>query len=469
MMIARKFLIPIIIITMLPLLTPNAQAAEPFVGLVAKTALLAEVDTGAVLFDYNMNAQYPVDSLAKVMTLIIALAAVENDEASIDEIVVMTESARTGISPPTSNALRITAGEEMTLLELMYCAFIGGVNEACNLIAEHIAGSIEAFVEMMNEQAVLLGCMNTNFTNAHGQYNANQYTTASDMFLIYREALCYSYFEDISGTYRYTVSETNKAVQRRLTATNSLLNIGGKYFYRPCTSGLASITYEGGHSFAGFAESDGLSLIVIIFGSDVIMFPDQSAEMRNLTEAARLFAWGFASYSWRTILSQSDLVARAPLKSGAGADYINLRPESEIILLLDNDISEKDFTLRVVLYNDETENPLIAPVEADAALGEVTVTRYDPVTGRTVSYGTIRLLANTGVEMNRLEYIRIQVADVLSGSIARGIIWSLFILVALYAALVIRYNIVRLRRIRRVREAKRKLIEERRQEESGWD
>ena len=463
----KAFIPVMLILAFLPLLTPPVKAAEPFDNLVARAALLAEVETGAILFEHNTNVRHPADSLAKVMTLILALDAVENEKTGLDDIVVMTESARADITQ-SSSTLKIVPGEEMTFIDLIYCAFVGSASEACNLIAEHIAGSVGAFVDMMNERATELGCDNTHFTNPHGQYNEGQYSTAFDQFIIYREALGSSLFTEISGTHRYTVEETNKSAQRRLTATNSLLNTGGKYFYRPCTSGFASVTYEGGHSFAGFAESDGLSLIVVVLGSDVIMFPDQSAEMRNLTEAARLFAWGFSSFEWRTILPLGDLVARAAVEHGAGADHINLRSESELKLLLDNDISAEEFKFQVTIYSEKNGEPLVAPVEADTVLGEVTVTRLDPKTGRTVSYGTIRLLANTGVDLNRIEFIRIQISEVLSGSAARTIIWTLVILVALYAALVIRYNIVRIRRIRRIKEAKKKLIEERRQDD-GWD
>ena len=456
----------ILIAAILAVSKTPVMAASPFRDLVAQSALLAEADTGTVLFERGMNTRHPADGLAKIMTMIIAITAIEKGETSLGDFIEMTESARADITS-ASTTQNIKPGEEMTLSDLMYCAFVGSANEACNLIAEHIAGSVEDFVVIMNARAKELGCNSTSFTNPHGQYSDKQYSTALDQFVIYREAISHPLFEDLSGTFRYTIESTNKADARRLMGTNSLLNTSGKYSYRPCTSGLASITYEGGHSFVGFAESDGLSLIVVVLGSDVVIFDDESAEMRNLTESARLFAWGFSEFGWRTVLSQIDLVAKAPVEHGAGANYVNLRPESEIRLLIDKDIPIDDFKLDVDIFSESGGTPLVAPVEAGEILGEVTVTRYDRNTRKTINYGTIRLVANTGIELHRLEFIRIRISELLSSTAARTVIWVLVILIAGYAGLVIRYNVIRVRRIRKIKEAKRKLVEERQYDE--WD
>jgi len=446
------FLVPVILISLA--LPAPVKAAAPFTDLVAQAALLVEADTGTVLYERNKNVRHPADSLAKVMTMILALSAVDNGEASLGEIIEMTESALFDITS-SSSTQKITVGEQMAFIDLLYCAFVGSANEACNLIAEYIAGSVEAFVALMNDHAGELGCERTHFTNPHGQYDDNQYTTAFDQYMIYSEAIGYPLFEELSGTFRHTVESTNKADARRLNATNSLLNSGGKYYYRPCTSGLASITYEGGHSFAGFAESDGLSLIVIVLGSDVVMFEDDSAEMRNLTEARRLFEWGFSGFGWRTILSPAELVGRAAVEHGAGADYVNLRPDGEIRMLLDNDIPDKEFIRTITIYSEVSGETLTAPVQAGEVLGELTVTRKGE------DYGTVLLVANTSIELHRLVFMRMQIAEALAGSTVRIVIWILVLLVAGYAALVIRYNVIRIRRVRRINETKRRLIEER--------
>ena len=438
----------------------TAKAAAPFRDLVASAAILCEADSGMVLFERNMNVRHPADGLAKIMMLLIAAEACSEYEADPRRRVEMSGTAWDNISA-NSATIGISPGEEMPLLDLMYCAFVGGASEACNMVAEHIAGSVDAFVRKMNARAREIGCTNTNFSNANGQYSPSQYTTAQDQFYILREALSNPMFVEISGTYRYAVGETNMTDSRNLTSSNSMLNTSGKYYYGPCSSGVASATYEGGYSFAAFAEADGMALISVVLGSDIIILDDESTQMRNLTESRRLLEWGFSEFSWRTILSSSDLIAKAPIENGAGADFVNLRPETSIQLLLDNDIPLDSFVRTVKIYSVENDEPLVAPVSAGDVLGEVTLTRNN------VRYGPVKLVANTNVELHRLVFIKMRILEVLAGKTARIVIVSLIALVAIYVGLVVRYNIIRRKRIRRIKAAKKKLVDGR---HSGtWD
>ncbi|MCL2151354.1 MAG: serine hydrolase [Oscillospiraceae bacterium] len=450
----KIFIFAITISMALFILNCPAKAAAPFEDIVATSALLAEADTGAILFDHDMTLQHPADALTKIMTLLLAVSAIENQEANPDELIEMTESAWFDIGKNNSTQ-NISPGESMTLLDLMYCAYIGGADEACNMIAERIDGNVDAFVEHMNTYANNLGCSNTNFVNTHGQYRSEQYTTAQDQFLIFRDAMGKELFAEISGVYRYTTEGTDTSEARSFTNSNSLLNANGKYYYRYCTAGMVSATYEGGDSFVAYAESDGLSLISVVLGSNVIILEDKSAEMRNLTESRRLFEWGFSEFGWRTILSLNDLVVKAPIIHGAGADFVNLRPETEIRLLLDKDIPDEDFVREIVIYSIEEGETLVAPIEAGTVLGELTLTRNG------VNHGTVKLVANTSIELHRLEFVKMRISDVLSNKITRTVVASLTVLIVLYIALVVRYNVIRRKRLRMIAEAKRKLKEER--------
>ena len=462
-MLRKRITVFTILIPMVLLLIGNTTVAAPvFANPAARAALLIETDTGKILYQHNMDGMRPTDALTKVMTLLIAASACADGTADPSEPVEMTEDAWADITAQ-STTRNIKPGEVMSLLDLMYCAFVGSANEACNMIAEHIAGSVEAFVRIMNERARTLGCEGTRYKNPHGQYDFGQYTTAYEQYLIYHEALKYPLFEEISGTQRYTVEATNKSESRRLTTTNSMLNPNSKYYYRNCASGLASAvfdngvtgaTFEGGYSIVAMAETDVLSLITVVLGSDTIMFEDESAEMRNLTESRRLFEWGFNNFSWRAILSINELVAKAPIMHGAGADFVNLRPESEIMELISNTILDEEFTRIITIYSEANGETLYAPVSAGDVLGEVTVSRGGE------ELGTVKLVANTSIELHRLQYIRMRIDEVLSSTAARIIIWILVVLVVGYAALVIRYNVIRSRRQRRNAEAKKKILED---------
>ena len=453
----KKIIAVVLLIPALALLCMGpSMGVSRFENVVAMSALLAEVDSGTVLFEFNMRRRHPADELTKIMTLLLAVTAIENGEANSTDTVVMTESAWLDLnSSSAAGSNPINPGEEMTLIDLMYSAYVGNISEACNMIAEYLSGSVDAFVERMNIRARDMGCDDTHFVNTHGQHNENQYTTARDLFIIFREAMSSPLFVEISSTYRYTTGETRSSEPRRLTSANSLLNQNGKYYYRHCIAGIPSNTYEGRLSFVGMAESDGLSLISVILGSDEIMNEDESYDLRNLTETRRLFEWGYANFGIRSIISSTELVARVPVAHGAGADFVNLRPESSIELLLDNEIPIEEFVRTIRIYSDENDEPLVAPIEAGDVLGEVTISRNG------FEYDTILLVANTSIELHRFEYIRMQVAEALSTPMARNVIIALVILVAAYIALVIRYNVIRSKRLSAIKKAKDKLIEER--------
>ena len=442
-------------------LTP-VLAGSGFEDVAARSALLVETETGMVLYEHNAETRRPPDAMVKVMTLLLAVVACENGSVSPDDVVVMTESAHYNIDS-SSTTQSIMPGEEMTLLDLMYCAYIGGANEACNLIAEHISGSVGAFITGMNRRAGELGCISTYYTNANGLYSGSHYTTAMDQYAIFREALTRPLFAEIAGTYEYTVEETNMSEARRLINANGLLNSDSKYHYMPTTAGMASyvgflaadVTAAGGYSFVAAAESNDLSLICVVLGAEAVVLEDESVEMQNLTEARRLFEWGYSQFSLRTVLSTDGIIARAPIMHGAGADFVNLRPESSITILLNNDIPDSYFERVVTIYSIENNDVHYAPVHVDDVLGEVMIVGLGGE-----EYGPVLLLANTNIELHRMQFIRMRISDMLSSTAARVVIWILAIIVLAYIALVVRYNILRRKRLRKNAEARKRLKDE---------
>ncbi|MCL2627530.1 MAG: D-alanyl-D-alanine carboxypeptidase [Oscillospiraceae bacterium] len=453
-MVKKTAIILIFIISLQFLAFIPAAASSHFGNIAASSAILAEKGTGIVLFDKNMHQRHPADSLTKVMTLLLAAQAIENDEISDNELIEITDAAWHDIDG-SSTTQGISPGSVMTFIDLMYAAFVGSSNEACNMIALRLAGNIKSFVDIMNNNAAELGLADTNFVNPHGQHHSNQYTTAYDMYVLYSEASKSVLFNEISSTYRHVTERSEETDSRNLVSTNSLLNQNGIYFYRYCNSGIASITYEGGHSLVAAAEEEGLSLISVVLGAKAIINDDESVNLQHFTETHRLFLWGYQNFGWREILKTTDLLARVPVLHGSGADSVNVRPEEPLTLLLDNSIPSESFIFNITIFSEVRNSPLVAPIEAGDKLGEVIITFNG------VEYAKIALVANTNIELNGIEFMRRQISDILSTPLARNIIIVLIIIVAIYAALVIRYNIMRINRLRRIRDAKNEIIRER--------
>jgi len=172
--------------------------------IYAESAIVMETSTGTILYNKDMHARHYPASITKIMT---ALLTVEN--CSMDEMMTYSYYATHSIEAGSSS-IGTTEGEELTVEESLYALLLESANECGNGLAEHIAGSVEAFVEMMNARAAELGCKNTHFVNPHGLHDDLHYTTAYDMALIMNAALQNEDFVRISGTPKYQMRATNK-------------------------------------------------------------------------------------------------------------------------------------------------------------------------------------------------------------------------------------------------------------------
>lgn len=454
----KKLAILLLLIISIQLISLIPVAASSTFGEVAAvSALLVERDNGIILHEKDIFIHHPADSLTKVMTLLLATEAVELQRIIETEVIEMTDTAWEYLSE-SSATQSILSGQKMTYKDLMYSAIIGNASEACYMLALRLAGNVDAFVRMMNDKASELGCNDTNFVNPDGAYHPDQYTTAYDMYLIYNEALKNDLFSEIAGTYRHTTEQNSETESRTLISSNSLLNINGVYYYRYCQSGIGTgvggNSYEGGYSLVSSAEEDGLTLISVVLGAGEIMNADQSVTLLHYFETNRLFLWGYENFGWRDILKTTDLLARVPVLHGNGADFVNVRPDRSFSMLLETSVPTSEFKLDMTIFSEVNDTPLVAPISAGDVLGEVVVTRNGEI------YDTIALVANTNIDISPAEIAKRGVLSILDISWVRWLIFALIVIIFIYTVLVIRYNIIRRRRLRKIRAAKNELIRE---------
>lgn len=165
--------------------------------LTADAAAVLDLNGGTAVFEQNALERMNPASTTKVMTAIVALKY-----GNPDDLVTVTEDAI--ITEAGSSMAGVAPGDQITLIDLLYGLMIPSGNDAANAIAVHVGGSIEAFVAMMNEEAARIGATGTHFVNANGLTDPDHYTTAYDLYLIFREALKFDTFRTIIGTHAYT-------------------------------------------------------------------------------------------------------------------------------------------------------------------------------------------------------------------------------------------------------------------------
>lgn len=419
----------IIISISFAMLTPASAVDLPDVS--AKSVLLLEADTNTVLFAENENERVYPASTTKIMTVFLAAEAISEGRVSGDDVVTVSESALSGLASDGSTA-EITAGEELTLYELMYCALLVSANEACNAIAEHVAGDISSFVDMMNAKVSSFGCTGTHFANTHGLYDDDHYTTASDLALIIKNAMSNTEFAKIAGTENYLIPSTNKSTPRHLTTTDELLKESSRYYYKYCTAGKTGYLDKAGYCLVSMAENDSMTLISVVM--DASSKNDVSGSDMRFSYARTLFDWGFSNYSFQTLLETSNLLREVPVAMADGTDSVLLKPKSSVTALLPNDFDSENIKYDITVYNEENGQELTAPISSGKELGEVSVYYGDQL------YGTVKLVASTNITLKKSEFIKSQLKKIFTSAPAIIIILALVAIIVLYILYLINYN-----------------------------
>ncbi len=246
-----------------------------------ESAILMEVDTGAILYAKNINEPLYPASTTKMMT---ALLVAEN--CQMDEVVTFSDEAIDNTEWGSSR-IGIMKGEQLTVEQCMYGLLLGSANEIAYGLAEHVGGDLDTFVGMMNEKAAALGCTNTHFVNASGLPDPEHYVSALDLAKIARaffsnETLCM-----ISGTPKYVIPATNKTDEERPLENHHKMISGKKYAYDGIVGGKTGFTSEARQTLVTCAQRDGMKLVCVVM-------KDESPY--QFTDTADLLDYGFASF-----------------------------------------------------------------------------------------------------------------------------------------------------------------------------
>lgn len=254
----------------------------------SETFVLMHAETGQVIFQGDMDVRMNPASITKVMTALLAI-----EYGKLSEVAVASAEAIAAVPRDTSH-MALDVGEEMTIEELLYGLAIVSANDAANVIAEHIAGSMDAFAIMMTNRAIELGAKGTNFVNANGLTDENHYTTAYDMALIMSEAIKHPEFLEFFNCVRHETPPTNLMEESRIYNSKNQLIAGDGDAADPYPELLASKTgwtTPAQHTLVSAAARGGETYVV------VSMKTVEKAEKYNDTIA--LFEYAFANYTHR--------------------------------------------------------------------------------------------------------------------------------------------------------------------------
>ncbi len=349
------------LVTALLLLPGIAQAdelpmkAEAPITLTSPSAILCEASTGQVIFEKNADERRPVASVNKVMTILLTLEAVDEGRVSLeDQVTVSPRAASMGGSQAF-----LDAGERYKLSELLKTVIVASANDSAVALAEHLAGTEESFVRLMNARAEELGLTNTHYANCTGLPAQEHYTTARDVAKLSAQLDLHPIY------YRYSTIWMDEIKHRggrvtSLTNTNRLIR-----FYPGCDGYKTGSTNEARYCVSATAKKEGMRLIAVVLGTP--------AGQTRFDEARAMLEYGFANVQLVTPIAQGQaLDMTVPVRLG-GRDEVSVL-SGGTCSLLERRGEKNALSLEAALV--EKVN---APVYAGDVLGEIRVKRGDEV------------------------------------------------------------------------------------------
>lgn len=347
-----------------------AVAAQPATELPfniqAKAALLMDYETGTVLYEKNAHQKLPVASITKIMTLLLAMEAIEEGRLKLDDPVHVSPYA----ASMGGSTVFLEAGETFPVSTILESIIVASANDGSVALAEKIYGSHELFVQKMNERAQQLGMKNTNFVNCTGLPAENHYTTAYDVALMSRELLKHPLFFKWSTIWLDYMRDG----KTMLVNTNRLIR-----FYEGCDGIKTGYTQEAGHCISATAKRGNLRLIAVILGAP-------TSQIR-FNEARKLLDYGFANYESVMVVRKGQIVQNEiPVTGGKTSRIMGVAADNLSLLLTKGD--SKEFAKEV-----QISAPLKAPIREGQKIGVLTVKKD----GKEV--GKVDILAGESVEV----------------------------------------------------------------------
>ncbi len=257
------------------------------ISINAKSGILLDYQTNTVIYSKNELEHLPIASMCKIMTLVLCFEAIENNQISLSDTVVVSDNA----SGMGGSQVFLETNGEYLVGELIKSIVVASANDACVAMAEKIYGSESAFIKKMNEKAQELGMNDTVFVNCTGLPQAGQYSCAKDVSIMFKELLNYQDYYKFSRIWTDVVKHPNDRTTE-ISNTNKLIR-----FYKGCDSGKTGYTSEAGHCLSASAIRNDMRLICVVIGS-----PTSKERFSNVSE---MFNYAFANFENRKIVDDS--------------------------------------------------------------------------------------------------------------------------------------------------------------------
>lgn len=324
---------------------PSAEWPKP-PEIESAAAIVMEASTGTILYSKAAYDAYYPASTTKLMTALLAI-----EQCPLSDIVTCSKDSVESIGWDSSR-IGLVAGESIDMENALYAILLASANEVSYAVAEHIGGTADSFVALMNERAKDLGCVNTNFANPHGLDNEEHYSCPYDLALIAKKAIEYTTFRRVSGSYNHKIPETNKNEARWISNTHPFIK--KNVVYEGVFAGKTGSTSKAGNCLVTCAERNGMTLIC------VIMKAPNSATVQS--DTTKLLDYAFNNFSLTPLAASEG--------STKNAFPVLFEDEEALISEVSSPLSVSDTSLVLptgATYSDLTKKITLSPSQTFTA------------------------------------------------------------------------------------------------------
>lgn len=353
-----------------------------------EAAVLIDAGSGVRLFEKDADKKMFPASTTKIMTGLLTVEALERNELTPEQEIVVTPEMFEPI-PLDGTKMDLKDGEMLSIDSLLKGLMIPSGNDAALALAITISGSVDAFVEQMNQRAQELGCENTHFVNPHGLHDEDHYTTAADLAKIAQEAMKHDAFRNVVDIVHIKIHPSNVSKERYYINTNGLLSTMRyrEYFYDKATGIKTGATKEAGNCLVSSAK-DGIfeTIAVVLNGKEI---------KDSHGDSIRLLDYGFQNFKIIPAVAKHKMLSEVRVKQGAkGVNHVTLSTGSLVNVVVPRDVTDEDLTVEV-----SAPDAVYAPVQEGDTVAEVLVSYQGQELGRTA------LLADTTIERHPLGFL----------------------------------------------------------------
>lgn len=411
-------IVMILLINMGSLHTKAVEAPN----IKAENAILVQMNTDLVMYAKNADEKIYPAFVTKVMTALVVYDQVKNlsDKATVGNDYLKDIDA--------VSSLAFKKGEQIPVNDLLYCMMVSTSSEAANILAQHVSGSNEEFVKLMNDKAKQLGTKNTLFTNPHGIDDGVAYTTARDAVLILK---CYANNEalmKIADTTYYEMPATNVSPARRLYTTNYLL-LADKPYYLSSAKGIKnSYNKDNGYGLSAVAEKKKNKLLVLVFNSTKTTENNVNT-IHSFTDAKALVNWAFDNFVSTQLLKENTPCAQVKVNLSQKYDSVTLVSGSDFKSMMPQNYDQSKLVLKPVVPKS-----INAPVEKGQKIGQLEIYYSD------TKIGAVDLLANSSIKVDMLLYYGNQINSFFSNIWVKISAIGIVVLFLIYIIYTILYN-----------------------------